>query len=299
MYITYTAEQERSATAAAAVLRRPDDSGASRTAHLRRRRVRWRRAVARIGRARWGATAGSRSGGRRSTAGQARSMMDQLIFTDEASIAGVPMPLLTINTVGAHAHAYGTDGAEARTSCRGSATASCTSRSATPSRTPAPIWPACAPAPRADGGRVRHQRPEDVDEPDPVRRLRLAGLPYRPRCPPPQGALGHHACRPPPRAFAGRRCAPSAAPTTSPTFYTDVRVPVGNLVGPENEGWQLITNQLNHERVALLSAAPIHAVAGRGPRVGPGHQAPRRPPGDRRRSGCRPNLAGSTPRSSS
>src|SRR4051794_18954711 len=32
--------------------------------------------------------------------GQARSMMEQLIFTDEAAIAGVPIPYLTLNTVG-------------------------------------------------------------------------------------------------------------------------------------------------------------------------------------------------------
>jgi alkylation response protein AidB-like acyl-CoA dehydrogenase len=36
-----------------------------------------------------------------------------------------------------------------------------------------------------------------------------------------------------------------------------VRVPAGNLVGEENKGWPLITNQLNHERVALTSAAPM------------------------------------------
>ena len=29
------------------------------------------------------------------------------------------------------------------------------------------------------------------------------------------------------------------------------------LVGEENQGWPLITNQLNHERVALTSAAPV------------------------------------------
>ena len=29
------------------------------------------------------------------------------------------------------------------------------------------------------------------------------------------------------------------------------------LVGEENRGWPLITNQLNHERVALTSAAPV------------------------------------------
>jgi alkylation response protein AidB-like acyl-CoA dehydrogenase len=34
-------------------------------------------------------------------------------------------------------------------------------------------------------------------------------------------------------------------------------VPVSSLVGEENQGWPLITNQLNHERVALTSAAPV------------------------------------------
>ena len=38
-------------------------------------------------------------------------------------------------------------------------------------------------------------------------------------------------------------------------FYEDVRVPGGNLVGGENDGWTLITNQLNHERVTLCSRA--------------------------------------------
>src|ERR671926_374168 len=44
---------------------------------------------------------------------------------------------------------------------------------------------------------------------------------------------------------------------TSATYYQDVRVPVTNLVGEENAGWKLVTNQLNHERVALVSAQPI------------------------------------------
>ena len=41
------------------------------------------------------------------------------------------------------------------------------------------------------------------------------------------------------------------------TFYEDVRVPVGNLVGEENNGWSLITNQFNHERVTLCSPGII------------------------------------------
>ncbi|RSS61759.1 acyl-CoA dehydrogenase [Streptomyces sp. WAC07061] len=41
--------------------------------------------------------------------------------------------------------------------------------------------------------------------------------------------------------------------TTTATYYDSIRVPEGNLVGPEHGGWGLITNQLNHERVALAA----------------------------------------------
>ena len=40
-------------------------------------------------------------------------------------------------------------------------------------------------------------------------------------------------------------------------FYEDVRVPATNLVGGENNGWSLITNQLNHERVTLCSSGML------------------------------------------
>ncbi len=40
---------------------------------------------------------------------------------------------------------------------------------------------------------------------------------------------------------------------TNATFYKDVRVPLSNLVGPENGGWGLITSQLNHERITLAT----------------------------------------------
>jgi alkylation response protein AidB-like acyl-CoA dehydrogenase len=38
---------------------------------------------------------------------------------------------------------------------------------------------------------------------------------------------------------------------TNATYYENVRVPATNLVGRENEGWKLITSQLNHERITL------------------------------------------------
>jgi alkylation response protein AidB-like acyl-CoA dehydrogenase len=40
---------------------------------------------------------------------------------------------------------------------------------------------------------------------------------------------------------------------TNMTYYENVRVPVEMLVGKENGGWQLITMQLNHERVGLAA----------------------------------------------
>jgi len=40
-------------------------------------------------------------------------------------------------------------------------------------------------------------------------------------------------------------------------FYEDVRVPASALVGEENGGWRMITNQLNHERVTLCSSGMV------------------------------------------
>ncbi|HZZ96775.1 MAG TPA: acyl-CoA dehydrogenase family protein [Jatrophihabitantaceae bacterium] len=44
---------------------------------------------------------------------------------------------------------------------------------------------------------------------------------------------------------------------TNTTYYQDVRVPVSMRVGEENAGWQLITTQLNHERVMLGPAGRL------------------------------------------
>ncbi len=43
-------------------------------------------------------------------------------------------------------------------------------------------------------------------------------------------------------------------------FYEDVRVPATCLVGGENNGWSLITNQLNHERVTLCSPGVVERM---------------------------------------
>ncbi len=44
------------------------------------------------------------------------------------------------------------------------------------------------------------------------------------------------------------------------TYYNDVRVPADMVVGEENQGWRLITTQLNHERVMLGPAGRLEGL---------------------------------------
>jgi alkylation response protein AidB-like acyl-CoA dehydrogenase len=46
---------------------------------------------------------------------------------------------------------------------------------------------------------------------------------------------------------------------TNQTFFTDVRVPRGNLIGDINKGWQYITGALDLERGALTNAGDLRA----------------------------------------
>jgi alkylation response protein AidB-like acyl-CoA dehydrogenase len=191
--------------------------------------------------------------------GQDRSMVEQLIFTDAAAVAGVPIPYLTLNTVGPTIMRYGTDeqkeyflprilAGELHFSIGYSEPDSGTDLASLRTRAVLEgdewvingqkmwtsliqyadwIWLAC----RTDPDLPRHKGlsmilvPADAD-----------GFSYTPV-----------------HTVAGVG--------TSATYYEDVRVPASNLVGELNGGWSLMTNQLNHERVALTSAAPlIHSL---------------------------------------
>jgi alkylation response protein AidB-like acyl-CoA dehydrogenase len=44
------------------------------------------------------------------------------------------------------------------------------------------------------------------------------------------------------------------------TYYNDVRVPADMLVGEVNQGWRLITSQLNHERIMLGPAGRLEGL---------------------------------------
>jgi len=63
-----------------------------------------------------------------------------------------------------------------------------------------------------------------------------------------------------PTSSPGFSCTPIVtvgSNVTTATYYDDVRVPAENLIGERGGGWALITNQLNRERVALTSSAPL------------------------------------------
>ncbi len=187
--------------------------------------------------------------------GRGGTMLDQLIFTDEASVARVPVPFLTINTVGPTIMRYGTDAQKAfylpriaageiHFSIGYSEPEAGTDLASL--RTTAVrdgdeyvidgqkmwtsliqyadyVWLAC----RTDPSAVRHKG------------LSIIIVPV--------AAEG----------FSWTPVHTVAGVTTSATYYSSVRVPASSLVGEENGGWPLITNQLNHERVALTSAAPV------------------------------------------
>ncbi|MGP4019613.1 acyl-CoA dehydrogenase family protein [Saccharopolyspora sp. 5N708] len=187
--------------------------------------------------------------------GQNRSMLEQLIFTDEAAIAGAPVPFLTLNSIAPTIMRFGTPeqksfylpriaSGEIHFSIGYSEPEAGTDLASL--RTTADrdgeqylvngqkmwtsliqyadyVWLAC----RTDREAKKH------------RGLSILIVPT--------AAPG----------FSWTPVHTVAGPTTSATYYQDVRVPTSALVGAENEGWPLITNQLNHERVALTSSAPL------------------------------------------
>jgi alkylation response protein AidB-like acyl-CoA dehydrogenase len=192
--------------------------------------------------------------------GQDRSMVEQLIFMDEASLVGAPVPFLTVNTVGPTLMQYGTEeqrkellprilGGDLHFSIgysepgAGTDLASLTTRAVRDGDeyviNGQKMWTSLIQyadyvwlAARTDPEASRHKGLSMILVPTDT-----PGFSWTPV-----------------RTVSGV--------TTSATFYEDVRVPVTNLVGPEHEGWKLITNQLNHERVALCSAAQVqHMLA--------------------------------------
>jgi 3-oxocholest-4-en-26-oyl-CoA dehydrogenase alpha subunit len=210
----------------------------------------YRETVARMGRDGWLALGWPKEYG-----GQARSAMDQLIFTDEAAIAGAPVPFLTINSVAPTIMAFGTD--EQKSFYLPKIAAGEVHFSIGYSE----------PGAGTDLAALRTIAVRDGDEyvvngqkmwTSLIQYADYVWLAVRTN-PEAKKHRGISMLIVPTDApgFSWTPVHTMAGPDTSATYYQDVRVPVGNLVGEENAGWKLVTNQLNHERVALVSAQPI------------------------------------------
>jgi alkylation response protein AidB-like acyl-CoA dehydrogenase len=187
--------------------------------------------------------------------GQGRGPLEQLIFLEEASRAGVPIPMVTLNTVGPTIAQFGTDEQKERflppilrgelhfaigytEPGAGTDLASLRTRAVldgdeyvvngqkvftTGGHDAEYIWLAC----RTDPDAPKHKGISIlcVD-------TSLAGFKWTPIW----TIGGGH---------------------TNATYYEDVRVPADMLVGEPNGGWKMITTQLNFERVSLGPSAGI------------------------------------------
>ena len=188
--------------------------------------------------------------------GQGRSMVDQLIFGDAAAVAGVAIPYLTINTIGPTIMEHGTAAQKEFFLPRiaagtlhfsvgysevdaGTDLAALTTR-AVPDGAGGWIfnghkmWTSQAKyadyvwlAARTDTSLPRH------------RGLSVFAVPTNVP------------------GFSYTTVRTVAGVSTAATYYDDIRLPGDALIGELNGGWPLITNQLNHERVALFSSAML------------------------------------------
>jgi alkylation response protein AidB-like acyl-CoA dehydrogenase len=184
--------------------------------------------------------------------GQGRKAIDQFVFFDESMRAGAPVPMLTLNTVGPTIMNYGTDWqkeffipkilAGDLHFCIGySEPQAGTDLAALQCRAVRDgdeyvingqkMWTSlaggadyCWLAVRTDPDVKKHKGISVIILP-----MDTPGITIQPL-----HLMGEH--------------------DINATFFDDVRVPAKYLVGEENGGWGLITNQLNHERVTLCSS---------------------------------------------
>jgi 3-oxocholest-4-en-26-oyl-CoA dehydrogenase alpha subunit len=186
--------------------------------------------------------------------GQGRTPLEQLIFYDETHRAGVPIPLVTLNTVGPTIMRFGSEEQKAYFLPRILAGELHFAIGYT------------EPGAGTDLASLRTRAVRDGDEYVNGQKVFTTG--------------GHDAdwvwlaCRTDPDAPKHKGISILLVDTSLPgfkhtpihllgggftnvTYYEDVRVPVDAIVGNENEGWKMITTQLNHERVALAPAGMI------------------------------------------
>ena len=187
--------------------------------------------------------------------GQARGAIDQMIFVEESHWAGVPLPLLTLNSVGPTLMSLGTADQKKRILpgiLRGDVHFSIGYTE---------------PSAGTDLASLKTRAIRDGDEyVINGQKIYTSAIQYAdyiwlaartdPEAPKHKG-LSVFIVPVDSPGFSWVPLPTIVGDITSSTFYEDVRVPAENLVGAENQGWKLITNQLNHERVALCPASGL------------------------------------------
>ncbi|MES4891616.1 acyl-CoA dehydrogenase family protein [Streptomyces sp. NPDC096012] len=183
--------------------------------------------------------------------GRGMTAMEQFIFFDEAAQAGVPLPLMALNTVGPTLMRFGTHEQKAYFLPRvlsgeidfaigysepgaGTDLAALTTR-----------------AVRDGDEYVVNGQKVWTTNGDTADWVWLA-VRTDPEAPPHKGITMLLV----PTSEPGYSCTvinTLASHDTTASYYEDIRVPVSRRVGEENQGWRLITNQLNHERVTLAA----------------------------------------------
>ncbi|WP_171113590.1 acyl-CoA dehydrogenase family protein [Streptomyces sp. Z423-1] len=247
MHLEYTPEQQRLRTELRAYFAElvPDNAHVRHAEPAAQKRF-YRDTIRRLGSDGWlGVGWPEEYGGRGLTA------MEQFIFFDEAAQAGVPLPLMALNTVGPTIMQYGTDEQKAHF------------------------------LPRILSGEIDFA----IGYSEPDAGTDLASLKTRAVREGDEYVVNGHkiwttngdtadwvwlAVRTDPDAPPHRGITMLLVPTSDPgysstvintlaghdttaSYYENIRVPVSRRVGEENQGWRLITNQLNHERVTLAA----------------------------------------------
>ena len=183
--------------------------------------------------------------------GQERSAIDQFLFADEVQAAGFPLPFLTLNTIGPTLRDYGSE--EQR-------------QSFCPRILAGELFFSVGysePAAGTDLASLQTTAVRDGDEwviNGQKMWTSLAGYAdyiwLAARTDP--GAKKHKGLSmflvpTTAKGYDRQVIRTVGGVTTNATFYDDVRVPAENLIGGENNGWRLITGQLNHERISLMT----------------------------------------------
>ncbi|GGV04154.1 acyl-CoA dehydrogenase [Streptomyces filipinensis] len=183
--------------------------------------------------------------------GRGMTAMEQFIFFDEAAQAGVPLPLMALNTVGPTLMRFGTEEQKAYFLPRilsgeidfaigYSEPDAGTDLAALKTR-----------AVRDGDAYVVNGQKIWTTNGDTADWVWLA-VRTDPAAPPHKGITMLLV----PTTDPGYSCTlitTLASHDTTASYYEDIRVPVSRRVGEENQGWRLITNQLNHERVTLAA----------------------------------------------